>query len=83
MRMHLALLAIAIALAGCSAIEVKPDAIPVNPMISELCDLVPDPPPRGAAMGDLYTFSHEMIGLYGECALRDKAKADWIKSQGH
>lgn len=33
-------------------------------------------------MGDLMKSNDYLIGLYGECATRDAAKADWIKSQG-
>lgn len=34
-------------------------------------------------MGDLYKQSDYLIGLYGECAARDAAKAEWMESQGH
>lgn len=33
-------------------------------------------------MGDLLKAKDYLVGLYGECAERDAAKADWIASQG-
>lgn len=34
-------------------------------------------------MGDLLKSNDYLVGLYGECATRDAAKADWIDSQGY
>ncbi|WOL24242.1 hypothetical protein fHeYen801_032 [Yersinia phage fHe-Yen8-01] len=45
-----------------------------------VCDPVPEDP--GTTMGSLYKAYSYLLGLYGECAVRDKSKADWIASQG-
>lgn len=87
MRIILALAA-ALALAGCGTTTtfktyVQDDKLPVDPNVGVTCDLVPETPPRSSSFGAVYEFANEMVGLYGVCALRDKAKADWIKSQGH
>ena len=34
-------------------------------------------------MGDLLKAKDYLVGLYGECATRDAAKADWMESQGY
>ncbi len=34
-------------------------------------------------MGDLLKSNDYLISLYGECAARDAAKADWMDSQGY
>lgn len=36
----------------------------------------------GDTMGTLYKAYSDLLGLYGECATRDKNKADWVASQG-
>lgn len=82
------ILAIALALPGCGATNtyknyVQDDKNPVDPNVNVTCDLVPETPPRSSDFGEVYEFANDMVGLYGVCALRDKAKADWIKSQGH
>lgn len=80
------LLAIALMLGGCGTtyqVRVDADHAQVDPAVSEVCDLVPAPPPRNSSFGTVYEFSSKMVGLYGECAVRDRAKYDWIKSQGH
>lgn len=47
-----------------------------------LCDPIPESLKHGANAGNVVNAYDELIGLYGECALRDKAKADWVGSQG-
>lgn len=77
----------AVLLAGCGTtydVKVNADTAQIDPAAAEVCDIVPDSPKRGkASMGELYTFSDRMVALYGECALRDRGKYRWIKSQGH
>ena len=75
----------AIALGGCSHTQVTVDAgvVPKDPLVQQACDPIPSTPPRGSSFGEVYTFSQAMVGQYGECALRDQAKAHWIESQGH
>ena len=82
---YLVLLIAAVALGGCGHIPVTVDAavVPRDPSVQTPCDLVPPSPARGSSFGEVYTFSQTMVGLYGECALRDQAKGDWIESQGH
>lgn len=85
MRAIIALCA-ALALSGCGTTytyRLDQEKVPADPLVSEVCPIVPDPPARGADFGEVYTFGQTMVGLYGECALRDRAKAKWIKSQGH
>lgn len=77
---------LAATLAGCGSsykYTVADDKAPLDPAVAEPCDLVPDAPARGLTMGQLYDFSNSMVGLYGECAIRDMGKYRWIKSQGH
>lgn len=50
--------------------------------VKERCEPLPKPLSRGASMGDLTKAYDQVNGLYGECAVRDAAKADWIDSQG-
>lgn len=77
----------AVLLAGCGStykVSAPDDAAPLDPASAEVCETVPASPERGkASMGELYTFADEMVALYGECALRDRGKYHWIKSQGH
>lgn len=82
---HAALL-LTLMLAGCGAsapklVEPPITQAPANVVVP--CDPIPDPPGRGASMGQLYSFTGALIGLYGECAARDQGKLDFIKSQGH
>lgn len=74
-------------LAGCGTtydVKVNGDVAQLDPAQAEVCSPVPLSPVKGkASMGELYTFSDAMIALYGECALRDRGKYRWIKSQGH
>lgn len=76
-----------LALAGCKNTpqdQPDPNVLPLGPAIETKCAIVPDAPPRDSAhMGQLLVFSDQMVAQYGECALRDAAKYDWIKSQGH
>lgn len=81
------LIAAALLLVGCGhnpPAPVEPNTLPLDPATAERCDPVPDAPPRDTAtMGQLLKFSDLMVGIYGECAVRDAGKYDWIKSQGH
>lgn len=80
------LIALALSLAGCGTtyrFNVNQDAAQLDPANAQPCDPVPDPPPKGSSFGQVYEFSNKMVGLYGECAVRDRGKYDWIKSQGH
>lgn len=36
----------------------------------------------GENMGTLYKAYSDLLGMYGDCATRDKNKADWVASQG-
>ena len=85
--MRIPALAIALMLGGCTTttykVDVTADKVPFDKTVAQQCDPVPATPPRGSSFGTVYEFGNKMVGLYGECALRDKAKADWIKSQGH
>lgn len=81
------IIAMGLLLAGCGTTykpSVAADVAKLDPAAAVVCDLVPAAPKRGEAdMGQLYTFADEMVGLYGECAIRDRGKYRWIKSQGH
>lgn len=82
------MLILAAALAGCGTtntykVTQQDDKVPVDPNVNATCDIVPDTPPRKSSFGTVYEFANKMVGLYGECAIRDQAKANWIKSQGH
>lgn len=73
-------------LGGCGTtyqVRVDADRAQVDPAVSEVCDIVPEAPPRKSSFGTVYEFGNKMVLLYGECAIRDRAKYDWIKSQGH
>lgn len=77
---------LALSLAGCGTtyrFNVNQDTAPLTPENAQPCDLVPTAPGKGASFGQVYEFSNKMVGLYGECAVRDRGKYDWIKSQGH
>ena len=79
-------LAIALMLGGCGTtyeVRVDADQAKADRALTETCDIVPDPPSRGSSFGTVYEFGNKMVGLYGECAVRDRAKYDYIKSQGH
>ena len=49
--------------------------------VRQKCDQIPKELQRGASMGNQTAAYNNLIGLYGECAQRDAAKADWISSQ--
>lgn len=79
-------LAIALMLGGCGTtyeVSVNEDKAKLDPSVAVPCDPVPATPPRGSSMGALYEFGNKMVGLYGECAIRDRGKYNWIKDQGH
>ena len=79
-------LAIALMLGGCGTtyeVRVDQDKVPLDKAVGEQCAPGPSTPARNSSFGTVYEFANKMVGLYGECALRDQAKANWIKSQGH
>lgn len=72
-------------LAGCGAkynysVDAAVNTMPES--VRQKCEPVPKELKRGASMGELYKAHDSLVGLYGECAERDAAKADWIASQG-
>lgn len=74
-------------IAGCGTTPKAPTVIVADakPKSSESVKQRCEPLPGdidGDAMGDLYKGYTYLQGLYGECAKRDGAKADWIASQG-
>lgn len=76
---------LAVLLAGCGAKYNYTVDAAVNTMpgaVRQKCDPVPKELKRGASMGDQTKAYDNLVGLYGECAERDAAKADWIASQG-
>jgi hypothetical protein len=78
-------LALALALSGCAAPQTKFVEAPKVRMPENIrvpCDQIPAPPAHGANMGDLYTYTGSLIGLYAECAARDGLKLNWAESQG-
>jgi hypothetical protein len=81
------IIAAALLLSGCGStykVSVSDDKAQIDPASAVTCDPVPDAPKRGeATMGQLYTFADDMVALYGVCAIRDRGKYRWIKSQGH
>jgi|GEM_PF-4594700 hypothetical protein len=50
--------------------------------IKAKCDPVPKELQHGATMANQTTAYDNLVGLYGVCAQRDAAKADWLTSQG-
>lgn len=79
-------LALLVLLTGCGT---KPEAPALPPLYPEMtanvrtsCPALPKPVARagGSTMGDLYSFNDEIVGLYVECAVRDRAKLDWINA---
>lgn len=77
--------ALAVLLAGCAPkyqFSVDAATLKMPAAVKERCDPLPKPLKRGASMGDLTKAYDQVNGLYGECATRDAAKADWIESQG-
>lgn len=85
-RVVLLALLLVLVLAGCAH---KPEAPALPPLKARMpsdvradCDPLPNPPPRGSTMGDLYGYTDELMSQYGECAMRDRAKRRWVESQG-
>lgn len=81
------LLAMAVILAGCSSapkysFTVDEAANKMPEAVRQKCDPIPKELRHGAGMGNQTVAYDNLIGLYGECAERDAAKADWISSQG-
>ncbi len=75
----------ALLLAGCGTTYHAQVVQPSNPMpesVRAKCDLIPVELAHQAHAGNALDAYDSLVGLYGECALRDKAKADWISSQG-
>lgn len=77
---------LAVLLAGCGTqykFSVDQTANTMPESVRQKCDPVPkEVSRRENSMGKLYTAYDNLVGLYGECAKRDAAKADWITSQG-
>ena len=91
--MKRALIAMAMAallLAGCATTApriVVPDLAEVPrpkmpPDVRAECDPLPPPPKKPATMGGLLEYADAVVSQWAECATRNKAKADWAKSQG-
>lgn len=81
----LTIVLLAAMLAGCGAkynytVDAAVNRMPES--VRQKCDPVPKDLKRGATMGDQTKAYDNLVGLYGECAERDAAKADWIASQG-
>ena len=81
------LLALAAILAGCSSapkynftVDAATNKMPEA--VRQKCDAIPKELGPGATMGNQTVAYNNLVGLYGECAKRDAAKADWISSQG-
>lgn len=82
---HLTICLLAVLLTGCGAkynytVDAAVNRMPES--VRQKCDPVPKDLKRGASMGDQTKAYDSLVGLYGECAERDAAKADWIASQG-
>lgn len=76
---------LAVLLAGCGttykySVDAATNTMPGS--VRQKCDPIPKELKRGANMGDQTKAYDRLVGLYGECAERDAAKADWIASQG-
>lgn len=85
--MKVTLLAMAAILAGCSSapkysftVDAATNKMPEA--VRQKCEPIPKELHPGATMGGQTVAFDNLIGLYGECAERDAAKADWISSQG-
>ncbi len=81
------LLALAAILAGCSSapkynFTVDEATNKMPEAVRQKCDAIPKELGPGATMGNQTVAYNNLVGLYGECAKRDAAKADWISSQG-
>lgn len=82
---HLTIVLLAVLLAGCGAkynytVDAATNTMPGS--VRQKCEPIPKELKRGANMGDQTKAYDSLVGLYGECAERDAAKADWIASQG-
>lgn len=80
-------IAMAVILAGCSSapkynFTVDEATNKMPEAVRQKCDPIPKELGQDASMGNQARAYDNLIGLYGECAKRDAAKADWIKSQG-
>lgn len=76
--------ALAVLLSGCGTtykFNVSQDSNKMPESARQKCDPIPKELQRGASMGNQTVAYDNLIGLYGECAVRDAAKADWISSQ--
>lgn len=86
MRALLVLVA-ALVIVGCSSapqysFTVDSERDPAPESVKERCDLLPKEASGEAPMGNILRAYDSLIGLYGICAERDAAKANWITSQG-
>jgi hypothetical protein len=86
-RLKLTMLAAVLCLGGCATTQYLPakpeEKVKAQANVVKTCDPVPAAPARGANFGNVYGAYDDLVGLYGECALRDRAKLDFIRSQGH
>lgn len=85
--MKVTLLAMAVILAGCSSAQKYSFTVDAatNKMpeaVRQKCEPIQKELQPGSTMGSQTVAFDNLIGLYGECAERDAAKADWISSQG-
>ena len=79
------LLLAAVLLTGCGTTYKSNVVQETNTMPEDVrvrCDLIPESLQHSSHAGNVSNAYDELIGLYGECALRDAAKAKWIGSQG-
>ena len=81
----LTIILLSAALAGCGStykysVDAATNTMPGS--VRQKCAPVPKELQHGATMGDQTKAYDNLVGLYGECAARDAAKADWIASQG-
>lgn len=78
-----AVAAFSLALAGCATpaqIRVDADRVHMPANVRMRCEPLPVPGDQ-MNMGNGLEYTSTLIGMYGECAARDSAKADWIASQ--
>lgn len=79
----LPLIIASLAVSGCAAstpnarVDASRSIAPAN--LTTTCDPLPRLG-KPAPMGALLEYSDMVVGMYGECARRDRAKAEYIKS---
>ncbi len=73
-----------VTLSGCGTLYQAMVAQPTNLMpesIRQKCEPIPVELAHKAHAGNLMDAYDSLVGLYGECALRDRAKANWVGAQ--